>query len=459
MSATDLLDLISKLKIPQMSTEASFDYLASLVGPNIKIRYEITDEKSTNEPNKSRFGHLNNHMVRRVLLTSKRNSGDFNSLLIQQCNGVVLEYPTWDVLSIPPPMFNPKFKYNQLSSKFAKYSVFEIKDGTTVTLYWCDGWCISSANGFQVNDYQWLGETTYLGAINELAAKYYPEFDFAKLDKTLCYTIGFRHHDFHPLQTDPQKMWFIQSYDLAQVNSCSPKLVPKYDLNIGFPTQVPIHTSANPIKWMMAENGDALSRYFTTSARRTEQSKKNGMINYGFILRGDFATHGKLSNIMLESTLLTTIRQLIYNLPKGKFATIVPAAAAERLKYTVLRAYLGQRTKYNFLNLFPQFTQEYKRYDDFFNKLCGRIFNAIINNTVRTSLITPLIIVNASANATKDKGLAIKIDQLAALFIPHIEKEINISPVDILGPGIILDFILDPKYIDIYFKCLVASGE
>lgn len=459
----NLTELVDSLRnTPFNSTEDAFEHLADLVGPTIRIRYEVLKgSESTNQEapeqdrtvRRSRFSHLNNLVVRRVLLTSNRNTADFTSELVQQCNGVVLEYPSWKILAVPPPMFNPRYRLNNLKAKanengeFNTLNVYEVRDGTTVTLYFYDGrWCLASANGFEVNDYQFLGNHTYMSAFLE-AAKQYPAFSLATCFSTeQCYTCGFRHHDFHPLQADPQGVWLIQVYNLKDVNTG--KVRACTDVSVAIPMQKPIQLpqGVNPVQWMTAKNQDALTRYFSAT-KTTEKSEKASTpeIHYGFILRGSFAENGELSNIMLESTLMKMVRQLMYNLPKGKYTQIVPNTPAKRLDYTILRAYLSYRSKYNFLNLFPQFTGKYDEYNDLFGKLVSRIFNAFRNKQIRASL----------RGGDKKRTLSSKIDTLALAFIPYIEKEVNINPFDAQGQNIILDFITDSKYIDIFYTCLI----
>lgn len=43
--------------------------------------------------------------------------------------------------------------------------------------------------------------------------------DFKNIDHTRCYTIGFRHPDFHPLSADPPGVWNIQEADLVSGTS------------------------------------------------------------------------------------------------------------------------------------------------------------------------------------------------------------------------------------------------
>ena len=95
-------------------------------------------------------------------------------------------------------------------------------------------WCLSSANGFEVSHLKCGGDETYAEVLFKLLAKS-PTFlaatglrlrrgllcvddvllDFQTLDRVRCYTIRFRHPNFHPMTADPPGVWNIQSVDLA----------------------------------------------------------------------------------------------------------------------------------------------------------------------------------------------------------------------------------------------------
>ena len=116
------------------------------------------------------------------------------------------------------------------------YNVMQVMDGTVMTIYsWTHPkkglvWCLASAKGFDI----WGGDETYAEVLSELLAKS-PTFlaatglrlrhgllcvddvhlDFQTLERGRCYTIGFRHPNFHPMVADPPGVWNIQSVDLA----------------------------------------------------------------------------------------------------------------------------------------------------------------------------------------------------------------------------------------------------
>ena len=95
-------------------------------------------------------------------------------------------------------------------------------------------WCLASANGFDVSHLRLGGDETYAEVLFELLAKN-PSFlaatglrlrhgllrvddvrlDFQTLERGRCYTIGFRHPNFHPMVADLPGVWKIESVDLA----------------------------------------------------------------------------------------------------------------------------------------------------------------------------------------------------------------------------------------------------
>ena len=78
-------------------------------------------------------------------------------------------------------------------------------------------WFLVSANGFDVSHLKWGGDDTYAEVLFELLAKS-PAFLAAtglRLERGRCYTIGFRHPNFHPMVADLPGVWNIQPVDLA----------------------------------------------------------------------------------------------------------------------------------------------------------------------------------------------------------------------------------------------------
>ena len=95
-------------------------------------------------------------------------------------------------------------------------------------------WCLASAHGFDVSHRKWGGAETYAEVLFELLAKSTTflaatglrlrrgllcvddvRLEFQTLERGRCYTIGFRHPNFHPMVADPPRVCNIQSVDLA----------------------------------------------------------------------------------------------------------------------------------------------------------------------------------------------------------------------------------------------------
>lgn len=433
------------------TTEEAFNILQSLVGEHVRVRTEIVrdDTEDTADVNAApgKFSYLNGVDVHRVLLTADRLKADFTRELVRSCNGVVLEYPGWNVLAVPSPMFKPDFRVADVASNMDSYRVYKINDGTTVTLYYYnDTWCISSTNGFDVSGYKWMGSSTYMEALTS-AAKLYPGFCFGGLNESYAYTVGFRHNDFHPLLSDPASMWLIQTCDVSALNSENPKLV-MVNVDIGLPQQTAVKaTGVGFFKHLQETNANALGRYLSS----VRGSNANPDIHYGYVLRSDSLT-GALSansNIILESDLLKKIRNLMYNLPKNKFAGATPITSANRLEYTILRAYLSCNDRFTFIGLFPQFQKQYDSYNNSFNKLSSRILGALRNRNVRENIANP-----------RDKDVSVRrIDTLAFALVKHIEDCGKINGFDSQATNIVLDFIMNKKYLDLYYACWFSESK
>jgi hypothetical protein len=344
-------------------------------------------------------------------------------------------------------MFNPKYNLKTISKSLSQYEFIRARDGTTVTLYYFDNkWCMSSSNGYEINTYLWMGPLSYEAAFKDVATKY-PEFSFDRLDKSKCYTIGFRHNDFHPLLTDPSSAWFIQSVDLNT-------LVVSFDESIGLPFQEKVKiTNSDQFYKELHELRESLNNY-VHSARG---NGANPTIRYGLILRGKFETRGSSANVFLESELMKRIRQLMYNLPKEK-TTKMTIDNNNRLEYSILRAYLNYTSaRYTFINLFPQYASQYEKYSNIINKLVTRIVQSYRNKNVHAVVVKKMNGSGSNTNNNNEDKTSSYIDKLTSAFIEHLNQNERVNAFDPQSKNIIHDYIVDPKYIDLYFGIIAAK--
>lgn len=404
--------------------------------------------------------------IDRIILTNNRNHSRFEHPIAFQANGIVLSSKTWDIVSMPPAAFNPRVNKKEVIAGLASYKIYRILDGTTVTLYhYNDEWVMSSTNGYAVESFKWMGSTTYMEAFMETL----PKFDFDQLDKTHCYSIGFRNKRFHPFAADLPTAWLIRNYDL--VNKCD-----VVDEEIGVPMQRPVTRRSicdtvdadDFYANMLSINEKSLDIYISRLIENTkkipsndtldtiaceiahERNSKlmNPSVHYGFILRREIAADDYNSNIMLESTLFKKIRQFVYNLPKGERMRKLKARGvvideSNRLNYCMLRNYLDRSNRDTFVRLFPGFFREYQRYDELFATI---VDNIITNGNSRKRTTTP----------TKQ---SVVCSRIAVVLRNHIEQQITIDPHNADIKSIVYDFAVDPQYIDLYFAVLYRITE
>lgn len=463
---TTLPDLVGYLRrdLVGFGPRETLERLQEALGPNIVVKYELTRDASASADIKKspagKYSHADGCALSRVLLSTHKKT-QTRSELFRRLNGLVLQYPDWKVLSISSPILSYDFGAEGAFKNIDKYDVYPIIDGTVVTLYWYgESWRLSSSNGYDVTDMRWLGAKTYMEALLELTA-HYPTFSLDRLVRTCCYTVGFRHNDFHPMQYDGPKLWFIQSCNTLLLNSLSVANIdmsklrgqsaasvdailnaasvrPVFTVNvnddIGLPIQAPIQfpdgmTSEKKAEMLYRHNENALIEFTKSLSGDFVVSP-----HYGYFLR---PRDDNLCDIMYESKLLALIKRALYNFPKKRMPGESELTPDNRLEYAKLRAYLSNVIKYPFITLFPQYSQDYVRYDTLFNRIADRIVQIIRRPTDR-------------------KNNDPRIEILAQKFAAHIkDKQISVLSED--GHSIILDFLRDKRYLELYFTILVVN--
>lgn len=359
----------------------------------------------------------------RFLLTfDGRWAHDFYKL-----RGSVFSFPEMVPLAVSMPSLTINPRARDVCSALSKKAlVYPIHDGTMITLYFWDGkWRMSSANGFEVNDYKWMSETTYEEAFTAAVAAH-PHFAMERLDKDLCYSISFRHPSFHPLLSDPLGAILLQAMRPADALADDGDWTGNLIADIGLPIQSLLPAPVN-FAALIQENNQSLTRY----------RKQNDYVPvYGFVVRPIDGSQG----MILESTLLRKVRQLIYTLPKQGKSAITIAPGSSGTDYCVIRAYLNSHNKDLFIELFPQFTDSYERYDKFLEKLADRLVSALRNKNIRSNIMEHVVA----------EGMA-EVDLCAAQLIDHLE---HVDPFEPVTESIIADFIRDPFYTNMFYKAL-----
>jgi hypothetical protein len=350
-------------------------------------------------------------VINKIILRLKKNITNAPPLLYYHCNGLVIDTIRWKVLSVPPVAFNKKANIETID--VSKYDVIKVIDGTVVTLYYDKKWCISSCNGYDVSQYYWMGTLTYAEIIYDLIERLHPEIIdklgislsnsdtiyFDKLDQSYSYTIGFRHHNFHPLIKDPEVIWNIQHVNLRTL-------------------EVFYDNGLDGIK-----NQEIINDFKMKDITTTTQSE----LHYGYILRTKNAN--KYPSILLDTPLLRKIKKNIYTYPSNTIRQYI--THENRYDYVIIKNYFNKFERNEILQLYPQFAEKYK------------LYSKCINDTIRCML---LMLKNKLSNDNKPINVHPAIHILANSLIKHIAKFEEMDPYNENTESVLKDYIMNVEY-------------
>jgi len=405
------------------------------------MNVDTADDDNTNKTAKT---------TRRVIISSDRFHNNTTHPATFQCNGLVLDSDTWEVLSYPPPSCRPIYNNKILTEgiKQSKYEIYRIRDGTILTLYWYEPenrWCMSSANGFDIGTYKWMGDTTYENAFKEIVERY-EGFSFDNLDKTRSYTMGFRYHDFHPFLHDPECVWFIQSCDLAELNTNNTLNI---TTTIGdVPSEVAMLERQTTIL-VSADDADKFMKSMINECKgsinevlRNNENKTN--IVYGFIFRDTTNTYGNHSNIVIESELMKSLRRLLYNFNDVKRDKRITVNYTNRMNFIVVRSYLNYMYRPLFISLMPQFALQYEHFNNTSNQIVSKIIYYLRNHNARQRI---------SDSRTRKNTL----DEMIFALTEYVSKNGRVNVHDSNTKSIIYDMVVSPTFTHMYYKLLVEK--
>lgn len=375
--------------------------------------------------------------VCRIVMSNAGRRAAGADAFAEACNGLVIDTRTWRVLADPPPCLLPAGNSAQVNARL--YDIYPVDDGTVVTLYnWKNSagestWALASSNGYDVSSLLWSGPLTYAEVVHDLVTRLYPlsatemgisirrgpgkttQLTFTHLDPNCCYTFGFRHHNFHPIVTDPERIWQIRCRELS---GPEPKRV-----LCGLP-RIPIQA---PIM---------LPKEVRTMAQlQSFVCRDPSMPNYGYILRG---IAGGLSDLLLETPLLTARRKILYQRSSPADGDVAPQ---DRAEFTALRAFLAPPTcRGDFIAACPNWAPKYREYEEFVNN----VVEAIVH-TIRQRALAPA----ATAAPREPVGI------VAAALYEHITAYENLNiPLHKNIKSIVTDYVVNPRYAVLFLEAL-----
>jgi hypothetical protein len=401
------------------------------------------------------IGQNNIPVIGRIVLSGDRNN-DVRGRgipLYSECNGLVIDARTWKILAVPPNALNNYIPMKIVDGYLGKnlYDIISVDDGTILTIYhWdhpIDGptWALSSSNAYDVSTLTWIGTLTYAEIFNDLIMRLYPDFavetgmtlekngrlNFSKLDTNYCYTVGIRHHNFHPMVEDPERVWQIQS---AKTDETLPQI--SFKGNLPVIPQQRIYEFKEPItiKTLRAIGNNSIMQAEEYIA---SQSKQPNVINYGWILRSrDPSQTKEHSDFLVETPLLKRVRKIVYE--RGPKSISHLLTAEDRLEYNAMRAFLTATERSEFLALYPKWAPKFQVYDEFVKNVIQIIIYTISQRTLVKR--SPIIKTPTS--------------HIAHMLLEHISLFEKLTAFHKDTASIVRDYVVNPEYAFLFLQAL-----
>lgn len=334
----------------------------------------------------------NDMFAARVQLCRRREAEKVRQTLFHdECSSIVIDALQWQVLALVPRPFAHRYSEPHVNSSLAAgdYHVFRTNDGSLLTLYcWVhptEGfvWCIATTNGYDVSHLKGPGGKTWsetllesmeksvltpasedgavqatttatqLGAVlvhNKLGPGDF-RLEFDNLNPTACYTVSFRHHDMHPLRSDPEGVWGVQWIHLH--GSEKPTYQPVFEFD-----HAPCKDFLKQEELSLQEMnlaGTATIPALTASCQNAISDLIAGKsARYGYILRSrDIRETRGRSDIIIDSPLVRFLRETIYERISTRDTQRINPQ--NRNTYNAIRAILAPEKMEKFLSIFPEY--------------------------------------------------------------------------------------------------------
>ena len=447
-----------------VSARFDTDQMQLIDGEYIPYNITTSENKTVNKFTKFTYLESENKIVYKIILSYIReyNHGSIHRVLVNECNGAVIDAVSWTLLVRPPKIFN-EFSQSMTESinigleDIESYELIKIIDGTMVTIYnnnhplYGPIWCISTSNGYDVSFIRWMGPKTYaeivydlLSVHTEFATEYSmilmhdklcpgdTRLEFGNLDISRCYSFIIRTHYFHPLYQDPEGIWSVCQWGLTK----------PVDM-LSIPSQTTYSIKDFKIKHSVKGN---LTVGKIESIINHECA--SGSINYGYMLQSKkSSTDGVISdcdlNIMIDSNLLKRVRDSIYKYPTAIIRDSLNHN--NRTEYFIMKAFLTPINHIEFLSLFPHFKPMFDKFQIIFDSVVTTILQ------MRQKQLMSDEIISDDSNVDTTSPL----NCVSSLLLDYIiKRDLTFNPINADAKKIIRDFILKSEYAMIFLKLI-----
>ena len=421
----------------------------------------------------------------RIILSGDRFNNSRNTgKLYSECNGAVIDARTWRHLVIPPRAFSRQCNRRDIDPFLEQdlYDIVQVSDGTVVTIYQWEHplkgliWCLATSKGYDVSHLYWMGKLSFAEVVYELLAKH-AEFvaatglellrdhlekgdvrlNFGSLDPGHCYTIGFRHKNFHPMESDPEAIWNIQTANLRtgevrlgmglpaiprQATFSLPDIRRLVDPTIDDSCPVSVKMFDQLNKTALEDAKKAISMGVYSHMIPPVEGLHVCPFNYGFILRSrNVEITGPHSDVLCESSLLRRVRGFIYRRPPRAIRDEIDHI--NRQEYNTLKAFLTRIHRVEFLALFPQAKPKFAYYAQFIKNIVHSVIHMHRQDKMGPGM--------RDRNGIKQT----RIKKIAKGMLEHIlTYEESFKAFDASASEIVHDYIVKPEYTMLYLVAL-----
>ena len=432
----------------------------------LKVKYE--KKRKGEEEGKQAYSYGNyDFLLNPVLdidriLISKKKQAEFSEPLSFDANGLVISTNTWKIESISCQNLNHSPKYSSLKKIITSNNMnadnivmYPVVDGATVSLYWREeyededgesygSWIFSTANSWEIDNYSWMGKEKYCDILARIL-KTHKKFSYGKLDKNLVYVMSFHTPSYHPFSSG-EGIQLIECFNKTTYERFNSGV----DIGIPFQERLDLsdrtHFGASVINDAIDVNSSALSRYLQSIYTETPY------IRLGYIIKFNYENGKENSSVLLESDLMKRIRNCIYRMSEPiryKFRV----RSEDREQFIILRAFLDYNNCDVFKRLFPQYIEDFNKYERLFAKVVDGVYDYYKTGTIRPYSVSP------SIDANEEDFKADIINELVNKLVLLFQAGEDLSSTDNNSKSIIRDYVVDVRNLPLIWTVISTAWE
>ncbi len=438
----------------------------------------------------------------RMMFIANRFKSKFDNPITKECNGAVFYYSRaakkFFPLVIPTYLFNSqKLTKSNIHTvyKTGGYDVYPVMDGTIMNLYKFKGeWKISTNKAYDATNLIMFDEKTYMNVLNECleyehnsAVKGYLS-SLDNVDGGHSVTLCVKNSGFHVFQENftefghrlNNRVTIIHQYHIQDLQTATEIKFDPSSVIYSFSSESFKQSSDKCFSWK------ELTNQMTSSISSFKKySNQVGFTPFlGVILRSK-TDLGEYSNVLMESNLMSKIRNFLYNFGFSKnlsyknVLSSTPVNAMEQYSSEIksyynmtcvnrLYIFLNRKDVNLFTSIFPHFKKEFAEYNQFFAFLSTFIMKncSVLEKNLQnlneimsgeTELLLSKLPEHQNGVSSMDHIYKPSLVKLCMVIVGELSlKKINI-PQSHEGWNMLNDFLINTRFLDYYYAFMYKN--